>query len=1093
MKKNLFSLWVFLFAVFCVTNVNAQATIGNTNGKAKAAEAFSALEVVSNGKGGLRLPQLTTEQRNTLALANVTDPIKRPLASGLSIFNTTTNCVEYWSGSRWISLCDGTSQTTVGPAPCTNVSPDGTGCDNTFSITDPDCPNGPFQIAIIAGNDFASLSNVDERDGTYKLNFSVNESVASRSVLVRVTSTCTSQYKDFIYMQDGVTCTPMGPAPAVSPSEPSQNLCSGGAVYLSVPASTPNLDKLIWTRNGIEVARGVSYYIATLKGTYNVSLGAAGCNVSSSNVRVLSDSNTAAPAAITTLIASNNGVVCGASNSITLTLAGGSGTVSWFRNGILQTGKSSSSITVSGSEAGDWFAAAGSGGCFSKPSNTVPVSVNTASGSITVSDADILVNGKPIKSFTSFCAGGSLTFKVNNPQSGVSYTWYNGQDVISSPYIVPAQGNMMLRMVASDISGAKCPAESSTSSVPVTMGATPGAPTINGTGVVCDGTADLSITPAQAGTYTYQWYKDGVLLPDTTQTISAAEPGTVYSATVTTTSGCVSPYATKTIASEVSSLPVVSWVSPKTTAYFGDKVTFEVDVTHGPATYTWTVDGGATTLGTGKNCTITFPTTGADGTMINLKVVANNACGQSVELPLAVRLSAACPTPVVTAGSATAFNTSANTGITAKVNVTQANGATYQWYKSATPDTTAGASIAGATAASYLYTPTQTGITYIYCIVKNGCDGTPAAATTPIFTVTASADPVTIPTGTGTFGGKTCFDIAESNDGGTCGLLTSRLNNKSDFNLVSVNKQTYTFTPSGTVSRVRFMYIESATGTIIESLTSSVAESALNISTPVTATIAYKSNLSSPAGAPGTGTAFGKTATNPLSVDIFVVYNTKADGSGTDVKLKLTSQIKDCSCCGAYISPTVFKEFMCFNLGANPSYDPFVPNPEIVGDWYQWGKSTPAVKASVPANPPTGAIITWSNSYTGGQYDWGGNVTGVVKGSQDPCPTGYRIPSINEWNGVIANNQKTILNSGASFTLMTSGVKMGNFLMLPYASYRTLDGALPSIYNAFGMYFGTNTTATNTTATVRIETNGGVWTSTSATMVASIIRCISDN
>jgi uncharacterized protein (TIGR02145 family) len=50
--------------------------------------------------GGLRLPQLTTEQRNGLALTD-------PEARGLTIFNTTTNCMEYWNGTEWKSLCDG--------------------------------------------------------------------------------------------------------------------------------------------------------------------------------------------------------------------------------------------------------------------------------------------------------------------------------------------------------------------------------------------------------------------------------------------------------------------------------------------------------------------------------------------------------------------------------------------------------------------------------------------------------------------------------------------------------------------------------------------------------------------------------------------------------------------------------------------------------------------------------------------------------------------------------------------------------------------------------------------------------------------------
>ncbi|MEZ0130673.1 hypothetical protein AB9T88_13280, partial [Flavobacterium sp. LBUM151] len=417
MKKNLFSLWLFLLAVFFTTNISAQVTLGNTNGVPKPAETFSALEVISNGKGGLRLPQLTTAQRNTLALAAISDPAKKGLSNGLSIYNTTTNCVEYWNSNRWISLCEGTSQTTISPQPCTNVAADGTGCDQTFTVTDPDCPNGPFAMAIVAGGEYAMLSDVNANAGTFKVNFNQNDSVTPHTVLVRVTNSCTNQYKDFIFMQNGVTCEALGTAPAISPSSSTLNLCKGGAVYLSVPVNSANLDKVIWTRNGIEVARGVNFYVATLNGTYNISLGAAGCNVSASNERVIKESGTA-PAGISTIVASNNGIICGPSGTITLTALGASGAVAWFKNGILDASKTGTKITLTGTaDAGDWFAAAGSNGCYSKPSNTVSAVVVTPSGTpIIVNTADVLVNNKPINNLTSFCAGGSLVLKVNNPQ-----------------------------------------------------------------------------------------------------------------------------------------------------------------------------------------------------------------------------------------------------------------------------------------------------------------------------------------------------------------------------------------------------------------------------------------------------------------------------------------------------------------------------------------------------------------------------------------------------------------------------------------------------------------------------------------------------
>jgi hypothetical protein len=1007
MKKNLFSIWVFLLAVFWAADTNAQATIGNKTGTPKAAEAFSALEIISNGTGGLRLPQLTTTQRNALAVS------QNALASGLTIFNSTTNCVEYWNNSRWISLCDGTSQTTISPSACTNVAADGTGCDLTFDITDPDCPNGPFKITIIAGNEYASLTDVDEANGSYKVKFNQNESVSTRSVVVRIVSTCTTQFKDFIYMQDGVICTPLGTAPAVSPSSANLTLCAGGAVYLSVPAGSANLDKLIWTRNGIEVARGVNYYVATLKGTYNVSLGAAGCNVSASNERIITDGGTA-PAPFTNLIASNNGIMCGSTGSVTLTLAGATGAISWFKNGELQSGKTGASITVTGTaEAGLWFAAAGTAGCYSKPSNSVTVTVNTASTPITVNLADVLVNNKPINTVTSFCTGGSLTLLVNNPQTGVTYTWYNGQNVITSPYIVPAQSTMKLRMVATDNTEAKCPAEASTTEITVTSGATPGMPTITGAGVICDGSADLTIIPAETGTYTYQWYKDGVLLPVTTQTITATELGAVYNATVATASGCTSPYATKKISNDPSSLPVLSWKSGTDTAYFNDKLTYQVDIKHDPATYVWTADGGATVAGIGSSATVTFP---ASGTEVHVKVKATNSCGTSTELDKLVTLSNACPTPVVTA-SPTQFSVTANTAATMKVTVTQANTTIYQWYSNTTATNSGGTAISGATSATYVYTPTTAGNYYFYCIVKNGCTGTPQATNIPVFTVTATQDPSTLTLGSGTFTGKTCFDINKSNDGPGCGTNASRVSTATDFTTQFAQPYIFTASTTGVKSNLRFVIVDPV-GTV-ESTTAATAAVPGSIANgqAVTLTVNYKKTLNDV-----NGLIYGRTTTQAAKVKIYAVY---FDGT-KDVAVLLTVSIQDCACCGAYIAPNVWKEFMCLNLGAVETADPFVPSKEINGAYYMVGNKLPFYKAPQDGDGLTGNPMNTNTTWTGT----------TTKGDNDPCPAGYRIPTEDEWRGVIKNNTSQRSSSGTqSATNFTGYIKYGQRLLLPFSAH----------------------------------------------------------
>ena len=102
MKKTyLLTILSVLFVVFSFGKLSAQVTIGAD----VAPKPFSVLELMGQYEagvfGGLRLPQLSTTQRD--AITGLTSPE----AQGLTIFNTTTKCIEFWNGTEWKSLCDG--------------------------------------------------------------------------------------------------------------------------------------------------------------------------------------------------------------------------------------------------------------------------------------------------------------------------------------------------------------------------------------------------------------------------------------------------------------------------------------------------------------------------------------------------------------------------------------------------------------------------------------------------------------------------------------------------------------------------------------------------------------------------------------------------------------------------------------------------------------------------------------------------------------------------------------------------------------------------------------------------------------------------
>jgi len=96
-------LTILLIVVFFALPIKAQVTMGNLTKPHN----FSILELISSTKsvGGLRLPELTTTQRDALGIDKLTDSNLIEAAKGLTIYNTTTGCLEFWNTTQWVSLC----------------------------------------------------------------------------------------------------------------------------------------------------------------------------------------------------------------------------------------------------------------------------------------------------------------------------------------------------------------------------------------------------------------------------------------------------------------------------------------------------------------------------------------------------------------------------------------------------------------------------------------------------------------------------------------------------------------------------------------------------------------------------------------------------------------------------------------------------------------------------------------------------------------------------------------------------------------------------------------------------------------------------
>jgi uncharacterized protein (TIGR02145 family) len=397
-------------------------------------------------------------------------------------------------------------------------------------------------------------------------------------------------------------------------------------------------------------------------------------------------------------------------------------------------------------------------------------------------------------------------------------------------------------------------------------------------------------------------------------------------------------------------------------------------------------------------------------------------------------------------------------------------------------------------------TPTASGTTAV--LVQYGGSTCSVAITVASNAPTAAA-PIVGSANGGSLGGKTCFDVAISNDNvNGCALLTSRTPQKADFTLAATNQQVYTFTPLGTVSNVRFSYVNT-NGNVITAITGGNAGN--NITTAVTATVSFNTGLNAP--------ATGLTNTNALTADIYAIYNDGATNNGVDRQVKITPKVKDCACCGAWSfansvqgATKTWLEFMCHNLGADESKDPFIYNSSIYGGMYQWGRMTdgheiimskPTPTASPTATPNHNYYInsasTWTtaanlNSLWGDGFiePWLANTAPFTqkKGPNDPCPAGWKVPTHKQWSSLVVGVAGGTNADGAAYFPITgaanvitavidpamsaagaNGVNLGPLLYLPFTGQR---GSFSTVsVGQYGNYWSSS-----------LHTNGGVLVST---------------
>ncbi|GAB6120335.1 hypothetical protein JCM30204_14840 [Dysgonomonas termitidis] len=414
----------------------------------------------------------------------------------------------------------------------------------------------------------------------------------------------------------------------------------------------------------------------------------------------------------------------------------------------------------------------------------------------------------------------------------------------------------------------------------------------------------------------------------------------------------------------------------------------------------------------------------------------------------------------------------ATTAVTLTATATGGTASSYEWYLGGSP-------VGTTTANTYTVPQNVKDVagTYAYTVKAiNACSET---------TGTAPAIVTVWLAGSGTLSGRTIFDIAQGNDGGACGDLAARVPYSTDFTQTeeqdatdgtpaAINPdaggtwlysgtQVYTFTPSGNVSNVRFVYVEDASLEAIVSMTPKAGYSG-NISsgTACKAVVVYKPSLMTE--------LLDVTRDNAVHPKLYAVYNDQPDGAGTDYAVELTVSLQDCNCCGAFTSAGGWQNFLCYNLGANFMLEPFTPAKYLNGDYYQWGRSTVVATVDTPAGPISGLDST--NAPDGSWSD-------ASKTANDPCPPNYRVPKKSEWEGVVDSslNSQTLVGTWTDNEFnFSSGRNFGPYLFLTASGFRGTGNGVLGSRGFFGFYWtsspGENTQ--NSSSNAKVLYFGGI-------------------
>jgi uncharacterized protein (TIGR02145 family) len=167
-------------------------------------------------------------------------------------------------------------------------------------------------------------------------------------------------------------------------------------------------------------------------------------------------------------------------------------------------------------------------------------------------------------------------------------------------------------------------------------------------------------------------------------------------------------------------------------------------------------------------------------------------------------------------------------------------------------------------------------------------------------------------------------------------------------------------------------------------------------------------------------------------------------------------------------------------------------NTASYGDLYQWGRGTDGHQIRTSATtatlssadqPGNGDFILIDNNADEPVYDWrsgqNANLWQGVNGVNNPCPSGYRLPTDAEWD-----------TERLSWSSQNAAGAFASPLKLPMAGYRYYDG-VPGAVGTLGFYWSSSSASSD--LSIFLEFNvSGVYVSAYGIAAGASVRCIKD-